>query len=79
MEQAFPSKIIMLLSFVKALCKFVWSGCKRVDSKERQLRLDQCNLCKWLCKKHKRCAMCGCFVVLKTWCKLETCPKGYWK
>ena len=75
-------KVKYLVNFSKALYRMTYhvlkGSCPFLTRTKRDVRLSICQGCKFLDSKQNRCTDCGCFVVLKTWCTPEDCPKKFW-
>lgn len=50
----------------------------KVPAEVRDHRMSVCNSCEHLSEKLHRCALCGCFMELKTWLPTQKCPIDKW-
>tara|TARA_R100000234_G_scaffold98039_3_gene66491 strand:- start:3341 stop:3637 length:297 start_codon:yes stop_codon:yes gene_type:complete len=69
-----PSMFQMLKSFSTEALKHIANKGRNVSSEDYAERLDACNSCKHLIKKHMRCGLCGCLVQFKAKWETTTCP-----
>ena len=70
---------MIIVRFLWALFKFIKSGCAIVSEHDRKKRLFTCYACEDYDRDLVRCKVCGCFLVLKTWCAKEECPNERWE
>lgn len=73
-KKKMPSIFTMAKNFAKDLGKYIKEGAPNVSPKQYTERLEACNKCPNLKKKHMRCALCGCLVEHKAKWKTTTCP-----
>jgi hypothetical protein len=71
-----PTTIDMVKSAGIAVGKWLSAGAANVTEEERAKRLDACYSCSSL--NGTRCAVCGCFIKLKSWMSTEDCPRKRW-
>ena len=69
-----PSIFQMLKSFSAEAVKHIANKGANVSSEDYAERLDTCNSCEYLKKKHMRCGLCGCLVQFKAKWETTTCP-----
>lgn len=55
----------------------IWSETVKVPSDERDRRLSICQGCEYL-ESLNRCKKCGCFMDVKTWLPMSSCPVKKW-
>ena len=73
-KKKMPSIFTMAKNFAKDLGKYIKEGAPNVSAKQYTERLEACNTCPNLNKKHMRCVLCGCLVEHKAKWKTTTCP-----
>lgn len=69
-----PSMFQMIKSFSTEALKHIANKGRNVSSQDYAERLDACNTCKHLIKKHMRCGLCGCLIQHKAKWETTTCP-----
>tara|TARA_Y100000361_G_C11129578_1_gene328061 strand:- start:266 stop:565 length:300 start_codon:yes stop_codon:yes gene_type:complete len=69
-----PSIFQMLKSFSGEALKHIANKGRNVSKEDYADRLDACNSCEHLIKKHMRCGLCGCLVQFKAKWETTTCP-----
>ena len=70
------SLIGMAASFTASMAKFAASGFQVVDQEIHDVRMAECEPCKY--RETTRCTLCGCFIDKKAWLPHEDCPLGRW-
>lgn len=75
-EPPTPSMMEQISSVGMSVATWLAAGAPNVDRSQRSERLRKCAHCEHL--KGTRCALCGCFVRVKSWMQTETCPIGRW-
>jgi hypothetical protein len=62
---------------IKELISFV-RGDKSISKEEKEKRMKICESCVFFDNSSKRCKKCGCFLLIKTAWRTQTCPIGKW-
>ena len=72
-----PSIFTQIKSFTKAIIKWAASGFSTSKRLQRK-RVKICRSCEYFNKEEVRCNDCGCYLLLKTLMKTQSCPQNKW-
>jgi len=76
-QQAFPRLTTQASNLFQSVVAFVGDGCGIVDDSTYHHRLEICRTCDRL--SGKRCAACGCWIIVKARGRVFRCPIGRWQ
>lgn len=79
-KPAYPPLARQAASAVASAVRFVADGFATVSQEEFNHRRAICEACptRRYVADEDRCEACGCYLSIKPWSKVESCPDGHW-